>query len=162
MWIHVSSTTRDIISFNVQTQLFPFKVCRVKRFSKLYQNWRDSVKDVREKGQKKNVTMMQEFPWKSCFTIHLQSLSTNPKILKAFPKTFPVFWQNTQEWMAFTLSYFVWQQLKVHVSWWSDKKRQSQHLTKRLCQDRFKERTVSLYQRKVWSHDRNVRQCSLR
>ena len=113
------------------------------------------------KTPKKNVTMMQEFPWKSCFTIHLQSLSTNPKILKAFPKTFPVFWQNTQEWMAFTLSYFVWQQLKVHVSWWSDKKRQSQHLTKRLCQDRFKERNVSLYQRKVWSHDRNVRQCTV-
>ena len=29
---------------------------------------------------------MQEFPWKSCFTIHLQSFSTNPKILKNFTR----------------------------------------------------------------------------
>ena len=41
------------------------------------------------KRKKKHVTLTQKLPWKSCFTIHLPFLSSNSKILKAFPKTIP-------------------------------------------------------------------------
>ena len=63
-------------------------LCRVKRSFKPYQNERDSVKETGEKGKKNHVTLTQKFPWKSCFT-HLPFLSSNSKILKAFPKTIP-------------------------------------------------------------------------
>ena len=42
-----------------------------------------------EEKAKKHVTLTRKFPRKSCFTTHLPFLSSNPKILKAFPKTFP-------------------------------------------------------------------------
>jgi len=41
------------------------------------------------KRKKKHVTLTQKFPWKSCFATHLPFLSSNSKILKAFPKTIP-------------------------------------------------------------------------
>ena len=63
-------------------------LCRVKRSFKPYQNERDSVKETGEKGKKNHVTLTPKFPWKSCFT-HLPFLSSNSKILKAFPKTIP-------------------------------------------------------------------------
>ena len=36
-----------------------------------------------------HVRLSWKFPWKSCSTTHLPFLSSNPKILKAFRKTFP-------------------------------------------------------------------------
>ena len=63
-------------------------LCRVKRSFKPYQNEHDSVKETGEKA-KNHVTLTRKFPQKSCFTTHLPFLSPNPKILKAFPKTFP-------------------------------------------------------------------------
>ena len=42
-----------------------------------------------EKKAKNHVTLTWKFPWKSCSTTHLPFLSSNPKILKAFLKTFP-------------------------------------------------------------------------
>ena len=41
------------------------------------------------KRKKNHVTLTQKLPWKSCFTTHLPFLSSNSKILKAFPKTIP-------------------------------------------------------------------------
>ena len=80
-------------------------LCRVKRSFKPYQNEHNSVKDIREKGKKpscsidlKNtkrkkpimhVTLTWKFPWKFCSTTFLPFVSSNPKILKAFRKTFP-------------------------------------------------------------------------
>ena len=43
----------------------------------------------RERQKKKHVTLTWKFPWKSCSTTHLLSLSFNLKILKAFLQTFP-------------------------------------------------------------------------
>ena len=42
-----------------------------------------------EKKAKNNVTLTWKLPWKCCSTTHLPFLSSNPKILKAFLKTFP-------------------------------------------------------------------------
>ena len=42
-----------------------------------------------EKKQKNHLTLTRKFPWKSCFTTHPHFLSSNPKVLKAFPKTLP-------------------------------------------------------------------------
>ena len=42
-----------------------------------------------EEKEKHHVTLTWKSPWKSCCTTHLPFLSSNPKILKAFPKTFP-------------------------------------------------------------------------
>ena len=64
-------------------------LCRVKRSFKPHQNEHNSVKDTREKRQKKHVNLTWKFPWKSCFTTHLMFFSSNPKILKAFLKPFP-------------------------------------------------------------------------
>ena len=46
--------------------------------------------DRRKMQKKKLVTLTRKYPWKSCFTTHLPFLSSNPKILKAFPKLFPL------------------------------------------------------------------------
>ena len=40
-------------------------------------------------SEKNHVTLTWNFPWKSCSTTHLPFLLFNPKILKAFLKTFP-------------------------------------------------------------------------
>ena len=42
-----------------------------------------------EKKAKNHVTLTQKLPRKSCSTTHLPLNSSNPKILKAFLKTFP-------------------------------------------------------------------------
>ena len=42
-----------------------------------------------EKKAKNHVTLTRKLPWKSCSTTHLPFLSSKPKILKAFLKTFP-------------------------------------------------------------------------
>ena len=78
----VPSTASDVRT-TLSTNL-----CRVRRSFKPYQNEHDSVKETGEKG-KNHVTLTRKFPQKSCFTTHLPFLSPNPKILKAFPKTFP-------------------------------------------------------------------------
>ena len=79
MRIQVPSTACDIISFN-----------GFKRFFKLYQNEHDSVKETREQGRKPcNIDPKISVKTLICFTTLLPFLSSNPKIVKAFPKTLP-------------------------------------------------------------------------
>ena len=86
--------------------------CYVIRFNgQLYpltwEEWRDFSKHSRmstiqwrtpRKKAKNHVTLTWKFPWTSS-TTHLPFLSANPKILKAFLKTFPTKWSplNTQQ-----------------------------------------------------------------
>ena len=86
--MHVLSTTCDDISFNGQGQLCLLTCAE----------WRDLSNHTRmstiqsrtpEKKAKNHVTLTWKFPWKSCSTTHLPFLSSNPKILKAFPQFFP-------------------------------------------------------------------------
>ena len=86
MQIHLTSAACDIISFNGQGQL-----CKLT-----CAGWRDLSNHKRlsmiqsrrpEKKAKNHVTLTQKFPWKSCSSSYLPFLSSNPKILKAFPKT---------------------------------------------------------------------------
>ena len=88
MRIHILSTPCDIISFNGQGQLCPLTCAE----------WRDLSKQTRmstiqartpEKKAKKPCNIDLKIPWKTCSTAHLPFLSPNPKILKAFLKTFP-------------------------------------------------------------------------
>ena len=81
------STTFDTISFNGQGQLC-LPTCA---------EWRDLSNHTRmgtiqsrtpEKKAKNHVTLTWKFPWKSCSTTQLPFLSSNPKILQAFLKTF--------------------------------------------------------------------------
>ena len=46
---------------------------------------------TQRKREKRHITLTWKFPWKSCSTTHLYVpfLLSNPKILKAFLKTFP-------------------------------------------------------------------------
>ena len=63
-------------------------LCRVKRSFKPYQNEHNSVQDSGEKGKKSCNIDLKTFM--KIFTIgHQPFLSSNPEILKAFPKTFP-------------------------------------------------------------------------
>ena len=75
LWPHQFSQSRTTLSANL---------CKVKRSFKQYQNEHGSVKVAREKGKKN-----RKFSWKSSSTTHLPTLLSNPKILKALPKTFP-------------------------------------------------------------------------
>ena len=79
MRIQVPSTACDIISFN-----------GFKRFFKLYQNEHDSVKETREQGRKP-CNIDPKISVKTLFHYYtlLPFLSSNPKIVKAFPKTLP-------------------------------------------------------------------------
>ena len=88
MRIHVPSTAYDVISFNGQGQLCPLTCAE----------WRDLSNHTRmstiqsrrpEKKAKKHVKLTRKLLWKSCSTTHLPFLSPNPRILKAFFKTFP-------------------------------------------------------------------------
>ena len=88
MRIHVLSTACDVISFNVRGQLCPLTGAE----------WRDLSNHIRmstiqlktpEKKAKNHVTLTWKFAWKSCSTAHLPFVSSNPKFLKAFLKTFP-------------------------------------------------------------------------
>ena len=60
----------------------------MKRSFKPQNNEYDSVKDA-EKKANNHITLTQKFSLKSCSSTHLPFLSSNPKILKAFPKTVP-------------------------------------------------------------------------
>ena len=60
--------------------------------------WRDLSNNTRmstiqsrtlKKKAKNHVTLTRKLPWKSCSTTRLPLFSLNPKILKAFLKTFP-------------------------------------------------------------------------
>ena len=64
-------------------------LCRLKRSFKPYQNEHDLVKENREKGNKPfNIDL--KISTKILFqSTGLPFLSSEPKILKAFPKTFP-------------------------------------------------------------------------
>ena len=85
---YLTSAACDIISFNGQGQ-FCWLICAGWRdLSNHKKNEHDSVKDA-EKKANNHVTLTQKFPWKSCSSTHLPFLSSNPKILKAFPKTVP-------------------------------------------------------------------------
>ena len=66
-------------------------LCRVKRSFKPYQNEHNSVKDTREKGKKKKTCNIDlKISMKILFHYPPPPfLSSNPKILKAFLKTFP-------------------------------------------------------------------------
>jgi len=88
VWIHVPSTACDVIDFNGPGQLCPLTCAE---WSYLSNNTRMSTIQSRtpEKNAKDYVTLNQKFPWKSCSTTHPPFLLSNPKILKAFPKTFP-------------------------------------------------------------------------
>ena len=86
--MHLPSTTCDVISFNGQGQLCLLTCAE----------WRDLSNHTRmstiqsrtpEKEAKNHVTRTWKSPWKSCSITHLPFLSSNPKILKAFLKTFP-------------------------------------------------------------------------
>ena len=59
------------------------------RSFKPYQNEHETVKETREKGKKKHVTLTEKFSMKILFHYPLTFLSSNPKITKAFPKTSP-------------------------------------------------------------------------
>ena len=75
---------------NGQGQLCPKNLCRVKRPFKPHQNEHNSFKDTgARKRQNNHVTLTWKFPWKSRSTTLLPLLSSHPKILKAFLKTFP-------------------------------------------------------------------------
>ena len=77
LWCHQFLWSRTTLSANLW---------REKRSFKPYQNEHNSVKDSGEKGKKPcNVKISM----KSCSSTHLPFLSFNPKILKAFLKTFP-------------------------------------------------------------------------
>ena len=86
--IQVHSTACDIISFNGQGQLCLLPCAERKDLSN--HTKMSTIQSRRpEKKAKNHITLTQKFPWKSCFTTHLPFLSSNTKILKAFPKTFP-------------------------------------------------------------------------
>ena len=86
--IHVPSTACDVIRRWTRATLSA-NACRVKTSFKPYQNEHNSVKDTGEKGKKtmrhwpeychENLVPLPTYPF----------LSPNPKILKAFLKTFP-------------------------------------------------------------------------
>ena len=59
------------------------------RSFKPYQNEHETVKETREKGKKKHVTLTEKFSMKILFHYAPTLLSSNPRIIKAFPKTFP-------------------------------------------------------------------------
>ena len=85
MQIHILSTPCDIISFNGQGQLCLLTCAEWRDLSK---QTRMSTIQSRTQG-KKPCNIDLKIPWKTCSTAHLPFLSPNPKILKAFLKTFP-------------------------------------------------------------------------
>ena len=85
-----TSSTCAVISFSIQGQFFQLTCA----------GWRDLSNHTRTntiqsrrlmKLRQNLVTLTRKFPCKSYSTTHvLPFLSSNPKILKVFPKTFPV------------------------------------------------------------------------
>ena len=88
MWIHIFSTACDVISFNGQGQFCPL-TCAERRDLSNHTRMSTIQSMTPEKKAKNHVTLPWKFPWKSCSTTHQPFLSSNPKILRAFPKTFP-------------------------------------------------------------------------
>ena len=84
--IYLLSTAFDVISFNGQGQRCPLTCAEWRGLSN--QNEHNSVKETEQKA-KNHVTLTWKFPGKSCYTTHLPFLSSDPKIIKAFLKTFP-------------------------------------------------------------------------
>ena len=65
-------------------------LCHLKRSFKQYQNEHGSVKEAGPRKRQKPCNILtRKFSSKSSSTTHLTSLLSNPKILKALPKTFP-------------------------------------------------------------------------
>ena len=54
------------------------------------------MEDTEEKNKKSHVKLLWTFPWKCCSTTHLPFISSNPKILKAFLRTFPTKMKSTK------------------------------------------------------------------
>ena len=81
LWRHQFWLSRITLSTNL---------CRVKRsiFQTIPEWAQFRCQGHQRKRQKNRVTLTWNFPWKSCFTTHLPFLSSNPKIPKAFLKTF--------------------------------------------------------------------------
>ena len=78
----------DIISFNGQGQLCPL-TCAEWRDLSNYTRMNTIQSRIVEKKVENLVTLTWKLSWKSFSTSHLPFLSSNPKILKALPKTFP-------------------------------------------------------------------------
>ena len=78
----------DIISFNGQGQLCPL-TCAEWRDLSNYTRMNTIQSRIVEKKAENLVTLTWKLSWKSFSTSHLPFLSSSPKILKAFPKTFP-------------------------------------------------------------------------
>ena len=87
MWIHVPSTTCDVMSF--------FNGAEWRNLSN-HTRMRTIQSRTPEKKAENHVTLTWKLPWKSCSTIHLPFLSPHPNILKAFLKTFPTKMKPTQ------------------------------------------------------------------
>ena len=86
--MHLPSTTCDIIRFNGQGQLCLLTCAEWRNLSN--HNRMSTIQSrTLEKEAKNHVTLTWKSPWKSCSIAHLPFLSPNPKILKAFLKTFP-------------------------------------------------------------------------
>ena len=81
LWRHQFWLSRITLSTNL---------CRVKRsiFQTIPEWAQFRCQGHQRKRHKNRVTLTWNFPWKSCFTTHLPFLSSNPKIRKAFLKTF--------------------------------------------------------------------------
>ena len=88
MTVLVLSTACEVISSNGQGKLCPL-ACGKWRGLSNHTRMSTIQSRTREKNAKNYVTLTWKFPWKSCSTTHLPFLSSNPKILKAFLKTFP-------------------------------------------------------------------------
>ena len=82
-----SATACDVISFSGQGQLCPL-TCEEWRHLSNHTRMSTIQSRTPEKKAKNHVTLTLKFPWKSWSTTHLPFLSSNPKILKAFVKTF--------------------------------------------------------------------------
>ena len=89
MPVHVLSTACDVISFNSQGQLCPLTCAEWRDLSNHTRMSTIQSRTPDKKGKKNHVTKTWKLPWKSCSTTHLPFLSSNPKIRKAFLKTFP-------------------------------------------------------------------------
>ena len=90
MLVHVLSTACDVISCNGQGQLCPPTCAEQTDLSNHTRMSTIQSRTPEKKAKKKHVKLTWKFQWKSCSISHLPFLSYNPKILKAFLKTFAI------------------------------------------------------------------------
>ena len=91
MLVHMLSTACDVISCNGQGQLCPPTCAEQTDLSNHTRMSTIRSRTPEKKAKKKkHVTLTWKFQWKSCSISHLPFLSSNPKILKAFLKTFAI------------------------------------------------------------------------